>query len=71
MADTLLHELETATLTVDLPDEGLSKGDLGTVVMVVDEGVAYKVEFADTQGRIIARVALRRDQLRRSTGEDG
>lgn len=40
----MINELESVVLKADLPEHGLKKGDLGTVVLV--QGTAgYEVEF--------------------------
>jgi Domain of unknown function (DUF4926) len=51
-------------LLEDLPDEGLVRGQVGTVVEIWAPGV-YEVEFADDNGRTYAMAALRADQLMR------
>lgn len=59
----MLKELDSAVLTVDLPEYGLSAGDLGTIVLVHgNEG--YEVEFMTLEGETLAVVSLRSDQLR-------
>ena len=59
----MLKELDSAVLTVDLPEHGLSAGDLGTVVLVHGrEG--YEVEFVTLEGETIAIVSLAAGQLR-------
>jgi hypothetical protein len=58
-----MKELQTAILTTDLPEHGLSAGDIGTIVLVHDhEG--YEVEFVTLEGETLAVVSLRPDQLR-------
>jgi hypothetical protein len=43
--------LVVVRLTVDLPDEHLKAGDVGTIVHVFDApDVAYEVESCDSQG---------------------
>ena len=60
----MMKELESAVLTVDLPEHGLSAGDLGTIVLVHgNEG--YEVEFVTLEGETLAVVSLSADQLRR------
>lgn len=46
----------------DLPDQGLIRGQVGTIVEVWAPGV-YEVEFSDDQGRTYAMVVLRDEQL--------
>ena len=45
--------LDVVALLADLPAAGLSRGQVGTVVEVLNETVAL-VEFADNQGRAYA-----------------
>jgi hypothetical protein len=54
--------LDTVALVDDLPDKGLQRGQVGTVVEQLAPGV-YEVEFADNDGRAYALLALRGQQL--------
>jgi hypothetical protein len=59
----MLRELESVVLTSDLPEHGLERGDVGTIVLVhADRG--YEVEFLTLTGETIAVVSLRPDQVR-------
>ena len=59
----MLKELESVVLTTDLPEHGLSAGDVGTIVLVHgSEG--YEVEFVTLEGETLAVLSLRPDQLR-------
>jgi hypothetical protein len=61
--------LEVVALTVDLPDATLRRGQVGTVVEILDEGRTFEVEFSDRDGRTYVSLGLRPDQvmaLRRS-----
>jgi len=51
-------------LIEDLPEEGLVRGQVGTVVENWAPGV-YEVEFSDGDGRAYAMVALKAEQLMR------
>ncbi|MEU8425068.1 DUF4926 domain-containing protein [Micromonospora sp. NPDC048835] len=52
-----------------LPGEQLPAGAVGTVVDVFDSPLtAYNHEFTDTDGRIVAMVPLRADQVMRRDG---
>ena len=51
-------------LLEDLPEEGLVRGQVGTVVENWAPGV-YEIEFADDSGRTYAMVALKAEQLMR------
>ncbi len=54
--------LDVVALTADLPERGLTRGQVGTVVEPLAPGV-YEVEFCDNDGRTYASLALRADQL--------
>ncbi len=59
----MIAELDSAVLTVDLPDHRLKRGDVGTVVLVHgDRG--YEVEFVTLDGETVAVVSLSADQVR-------
>ena len=54
--------LDTVALSEDLPAYGLRKGQVGTLVEELEQGV-FEVEFADADGRAYALLALRDKQL--------
>ena len=54
--------LDVVALTEDLPERGLHRGQVGTVVENLGFGV-FEVEFSDDEGRAYASVALKADQL--------
>jgi hypothetical protein len=60
----VIDELDIAVLTCDLPEHGLAAGDIGTVVLVHDEGKGYEVEFMTLDGETIAVATLRGEQVR-------
>lgn len=44
---------ETVKVLEDDPNEGIKKGDIGTIIMVYDTpNNAYEVEFVDEEGRV-------------------
>ena len=55
---------ELVELAVDLPDENLSRGMIGTIVEIYDSPPGFEVEFADSDGRSIALLGLGPDQIR-------
>ncbi len=58
-------ELDVVVLSEDLPNEGLVKGAVGTIVMVFDTPtLGYLVEFCDEEGRTMAMPALQPAQLK-------
>ena len=60
MADIEMHSV--VALLEDLPNEGLVRGQVGTIVETWTPGV-YEVEFCDDNGRAYAMVALKAEQL--------
>lgn len=55
--------LDVVALTVDIPDHNLSRGQVGTVVEILKNGLAYEVEFSDRNGRTYKSLGLLPDQL--------
>jgi len=60
--DTQIKLLDVVALMKDLPEKGLSRGQVGTVVEELAEGV-FEVEFCDNDGRTYATCALRGAEL--------
>jgi hypothetical protein len=60
--DSIIELLDVVALTVDRPERGLIRGQVGTVVEVLSRG-AYEVEFSDDDGRTYAQAALPAGQL--------
>jgi hypothetical protein len=60
--DPDIHLLHVVALTVDLPEKGLVRGQVGTVVEILSPA-AYEVEFSDDEGQTYAQAALEGDQL--------
>jgi len=61
----MIAEHELVVLDCDLDHEKLNRGDVGTVVHVYRDGVAYEVEFVDGGGETIALITVDADQVRR------
>jgi hypothetical protein len=59
---TPTRSLDVVALIEDLPERGLSRGQIGTVVEELAPDV-FEVEFSDNEGRTYATLALRADQL--------
>ena len=57
-----IHLLNVVALTEDVPDRGLLRGQVGTVVESLGPGV-FEVEFVDNDGRTYATLPLRASQL--------
>jgi hypothetical protein len=60
MSQLPIHSV--VALTSDLPDRGLVRGQVGTVVEVWAPDVS-EVEFSDDQGKTYAMIELRAEQL--------
>jgi hypothetical protein len=61
---TMIKELDDVILACDLPEHGLSAGDIGTVVLVHRGNRGYEVEFTTVDGETIAVVTLLARQVR-------
>ena len=60
----MINELDDVILACDLPEHGLSAGDIGTVVLVHRNAAGYEVEFTELDGDTIAVVTLMANQIR-------
>jgi hypothetical protein len=63
LEQAMLRELESVVLTCDLPEHGLERGDVGTIVLI-HAGKGYEVEFMTLTGETVAVVSLRPEQVR-------
>ena len=60
----MIKDLDLVALTRPVAEHRLEPGDVGTVVMVHDEGNGYTVEFATFSGKTVAVVTLPADAVR-------
>ena len=60
----MICELAEVILECDLPDHGLARGDVGTVVLVHQNGKGFEVEFTTLDGETVAVVTLSASQVR-------
>ena len=60
----VIKEHERVVLTADIPKEGLTAGDVGTVVHVYRNGAAFEVEFVALDGETIAIATVERAHVR-------
>ncbi len=60
----MIREHDCIVLTSNLPDYGLQAGDVGTVVHIHGEGVAYEVEFMTLTGQTVAVTTVEASQCR-------
>jgi hypothetical protein len=61
---SMIKELDAVALTCDLPNYRLTRGDVGAVVLVHRQGLAFEVEFVGYDGHTVALLTLERDQVR-------
>jgi Domain of unknown function (DUF4926) len=66
----MINEHDCVVLTQDLPGEGLTAGDIGTVVHCHSGGAGYEVEFMTLAGETVAIVTLDPAQLRAISPRD-
>lgn len=59
-----IEMLSVVALLQDLPEHGLVRGQVGTVVEDLAPGV-HEVEFCDNDGRTYAMASLKADQIMR------
>lgn len=55
------HMLDVVSLLSDRPEHGLVRGQVGTVVAILDG--AYEVEFSDHEGKTYAELAFGHEDL--------
>jgi hypothetical protein len=60
----MIKEHERVVLSAPVPAEGLEAGDVGTVIHVYKDGLAYEVEFTTLDGKTAAVVTLESSQVR-------
>ncbi|MEM1304775.1 MAG: DUF4926 domain-containing protein [Planctomycetota bacterium] len=60
----MIAEHDLVVLAVDMPQQGLREGDVGTAVLVHSSAGPYEVEFVDASGRTVALLTLAADQVR-------
>ena len=60
----MIHELDRVVLTEALPELKLERGDIGTVVLVHDNGAGYEVEFVMLTGETHAIATVTANQVR-------
>jgi hypothetical protein len=60
----MIAELDCVALTTDLPEHGLTAGDVGAVVHVYKGGKNFMVEFTTFDGSTVAVTKVSADQVR-------
>ena len=66
----MLKEHDRVVLTNPVPTEGLEAGDVGTIVHVYADGLAYEVEFVALDGHTTAVATVDLHQVRPVTPRD-
>jgi len=66
----MLKELDCVVLTTDIPEDGLRKSDVGTIVHAFPEGRAFIVEFLKLDGSTAAVPEVLPSQIRAVTASD-
>ena len=59
-----IKEHDCVVLTKSLPEENLEAGDVGTVVHIHRDGLAYEVEFMTLAGRTVAVATVEASDVR-------
>ena len=60
----MIKEHDCVVLTTDLAAEGLTAGDIGTVVHIHGGGEGYEIEFMTLDGQTVAVSTLLANQVR-------
>lgn len=66
----MIKELDTIVLKHDIKEKGLVNGDMGVVVHSYPENNAYEIEFSNGEGKAIAVLTLKNDEIRTVNGTD-
>ena len=60
----MIAELDSVALTANLPEHGLTAGDVGAVVHVYQDGKSFLVEFTTFDGATVAVTKVSAEQVR-------
>lgn len=66
----MISELDTVALTRDVAEYNLIRGDIGAVTHCYGEGGAFEVEFITADGKTIALLTLKREDVRPISGKE-
>ena len=66
----MIKEHDRVVLTADIPEEGLLRGDVGTIVQIYGQDEAFEVEFFTLDGSTAALATVLASQARPVTGND-
>jgi hypothetical protein len=59
-----IKEHDCVVLTKNLPEENLEAGDVGTVLHIHRDGLAYEVEFVTLAGQTVAVATVKASDVR-------
>jgi hypothetical protein len=60
----MIKEFDRVVLVVSIPEKKLMKGDVGTVVLVYNNGAGYEVEFFTLDGNTFSVETLKSTDIR-------
>ena len=63
MTTNNIKRVDAVALTVELQEHNLRRGQVGTVVEVLDDGSAFLVEFRDNDGLVYNSLVLSFEEL--------
>lgn len=66
----MLREHDIVTLMVDVPEEGLKAGDVGTIISVHGDGAEFVVEVVEPDGWTAGIAGMSPDQVRSASAEE-
>lgn len=66
----MISELDTVALTRDVAEYNLIRGDIGAVTHCYGEDDAFEVEFITADGKTIALLTLKREDVRPICGKE-
>ncbi|MCG9129115.1 DUF4926 domain-containing protein [Candidatus Poribacteria bacterium] len=55
--------LDVVTLTEDIPEHNLKRGEVGTIVEILAKGEAFEIEFSDGNGQMYKCTSFLESQL--------
>ncbi len=65
-----MNEHDWVVLKRNVPEHGLTEGDVGTIVHVYSDGQAYEVEFILASGETVAVLTLEAEDVRPRGGRE-
>ena len=66
----MINEHDCVVLLRDVPEEGLTAGDVGTVVHIHASGAGYEIEFMTLTGDTIAVASVKASSVRPVASRD-